>query len=328
MSRILGANPDVFRFNELHFFEQLWDPTHGEIELTEHEAIKLAARLLAVERSGYFNTRPFTEWLDEAEQVIARLHPPVRPVEVYAAFLKYECDLHGKHIACEHTPRNLYYAKEIIETFPNAIIVQMVRDPRDVLVSQKNRWRRRILDNGQTPRIQAVRTWAGYHPWTISMMWKSAVEIGYRFCQHPQIRIVKFEDVLLDPEEHVGSLCASLGLDFHPDMLSVSRVGSSNRPDKATQVGLDPDVIGKWKDPGVLSSVELFICERVTRDQLRMYNYDSTNVTVSTLRLIPSIALWLFKSTLSLLLNWRRVRHFPTAISRRFPVFSKSAVRR
>jgi len=56
MALILGEHPDVFSFHELHFFEELWDPERGKQTLTLEEAVRLMARLITIQRDGYFRT--------------------------------------------------------------------------------------------------------------------------------------------------------------------------------------------------------------------------------------------------------------------------------
>ena len=54
----------------------------------------------------------------------------------------------------------------------------MVRDPRDVLLSQKNKWKRKFLGANDIPFFELLRARFNYHPYTISKMWKTAVNRG------------------------------------------------------------------------------------------------------------------------------------------------------
>lgn len=57
LGRILGRASDVFTFNVLHFFEQMWQPQIPAERIKQETAIEYAARLMAVQRDGYY-TRP------------------------------------------------------------------------------------------------------------------------------------------------------------------------------------------------------------------------------------------------------------------------------
>ena len=58
-------------------------------------------------------------------------------LDVYSLFLQTVAKEHGAKIACEQTPQNLYYLHEILEFFPDAKVINLVRDQRDVLLSKK-----------------------------------------------------------------------------------------------------------------------------------------------------------------------------------------------
>ena len=44
----------------------------------------------------------------------------------------------------------------------------MIRDPRDVMLSQKNKWKRRFLGAKQIPLREVVRSYVNYNPILIS----------------------------------------------------------------------------------------------------------------------------------------------------------------
>ena len=64
---------------------------------------------------------------------------------VFAAAVHQLAQAAGKSIPCEQTPRYIFYARALLEIYPTAQIVHMVRDPRAVMASQKMRWQRRRL---------------------------------------------------------------------------------------------------------------------------------------------------------------------------------------
>ncbi|MEA3276736.1 MAG: sulfotransferase, partial [Pseudomonadota bacterium] len=144
MARILGNNPNVFSFRELHFFEELCSAPDLYKSLPSKKREELFARLIAVQRQGYMLVRSIDQrYLNEAHAVL-----PSTGVEnsigVYAAYLVYETKLQKKSIPCEQTPRNLQYLDEILTYYKDDVrVVAMLRDPRDILLSQKRKWRRK-----------------------------------------------------------------------------------------------------------------------------------------------------------------------------------------
>ena len=116
--------------------------------------------------------------------------------------------------------------------FPDAVVINIVRDPRDVLLSQKNKWHRRFLGARNIPLTEAIRAWANYHPYTIARLWVAAVRTAMRYVGHPRFVSIRYEDLLKQPEETIRSLCSVTGLAFTEEMLDVPQVGSSTGMDK------------------------------------------------------------------------------------------------
>ena len=140
MGRILGRHSMVFTFHELHFFEYLWNPDDVPPVLSIDQASLLAARLLTIQRDGYFTQADPQQYLEEAQAVIEGSRESLTPPAVFGLFLDYETRRYGKSISCDQTPRNLFYLREVLDLYPNAYVVNMIRDPRGVLLSQKNRF--------------------------------------------------------------------------------------------------------------------------------------------------------------------------------------------
>lgn len=316
MGRVLGGHTDVFTFNELHFFEQLWAPTTEPEVLNAHEARDQLTMLLSYQRDGYYATHKPWQYLDEAEKIVSSIDGPVTPPVVFNAFIDHECAKHGKPIGCDQTPRNLYYIEELITLYLDARFVVMVRDPRDVLLSQKNRWKRRRLGAKSTPWWNALRTWAGYHPETISLLWRSGVAAGDQFKDDPRVCVLRFEDLLNEPEVELKRVCEAVGLSYDPSMLNVPRVGSSHKEDSPAERGLDPGAAGRWRKGG-LTKAELAICQRITGEHMQRHGYPIEPIKASPVSLVWYRFTWLFKSALALVLNIWRIRNLRESIRRR-----------
>lgn len=316
MSRILGRHEAIFTFNELHFFEQLWTPVAQPEVLTPAQARHIAARLMTIQREGYYAAGDSRPYKNEADALIRRLPEQIVPSDVFEAFLEYETTQHGKAIACDQTPRNIYYLREILDLFPDARIINMIRDPRDVLLSQKNRWKRRFLDGRTTPFKHTVRTWIDYHPVTIGILWNSGIVAADQFEQHPRVFHLRFEDLLEKPATYVSKLCAFLDLDFSATMLDVPQIGSSNVPDQPEQRGINPSVRGRWRDGG-LETTEVYIIQKITHRNMLLHDYEPETIRPNVLALAYHALSWPLKTGLALFFNANRTRNLIESIRRR-----------
>jgi hypothetical protein len=317
LGRILGHATDVYTFNELHFFEQMWHPHVPPQHVTTAQAVAMFARLIGIQRNGYyFKQMDIQKYRLEAQAAINTLPEPMDPAIVYAAFVSYETGRLGKAISCDQTPRNLYYLQEILNLYPNAIVVNILRDPRGVLLSQKNRWHRRSMSNGGVPLFHTVRQWADYHPVTISLIWKQGINSYDRVAKHPRVIGLRFEDLLENPEFEIKRLCQFAGIQYVPDMLDIPQVGSSLERDNPDLRGINREAAERWRQGGLTTS-EIWICQRLTKTAMQRHSYKLELVTPHVTAIVWAWVTWLVKGGLALLFNLHRSRNPLTAVSRR-----------
>jgi hypothetical protein len=322
MGRILNRVSRVFTFNELHFFEELWSPEDCGRALDRPAARDLAAQLLAVQRNGYFTPGNVSAFSDEAEDILNQIlgshssEVTFREGEVFQAFLQYEAGRHGAQTPCEQTPRNLFYTKEILDLYPEAHFVNMVRDPRAVLLSQKNKWRRHFLGATNIPYREAVRAWMNYHPITISKLWQSSIRAADQFRDDPRFQTTYFEDLLQQPEAEVRRICDFLQINFDPGLLEIPQVGSSIQEDQPSEQGIDPSRRSKWKEGG-LSDTEIFYCQKTVRDAMQKHEYALEAVQPNPFRLVFSAITFPLKLGGALVLNMSRIQNLVETIRRR-----------
>lgn len=320
MGRILGRHASVFTFHELHFFEQLWSPTEAGQRLDRQAAEKLLAKLLCVQRDGYLTQGDPARFSQEAAQVLDEARtsdaPAQTALEVFRLFLHYEATRRGAPRPCDQTPRNVLYGQEILDAYPEAQVIHMVRDARDVLLSQKRKWRRHFLGGTRIPLREALRARLNYHPLTISMLWQASVQHGGQVAAHQRVCTVRFEDLVADPAATVQRVCAFLGLAWDPGMLAVPRIGSSNQPDEPDATGIDTARAGRWSQGG-LSRTERYLCQRVNAALLGTHGYPRDAVRPNPVALAGSLAVWPLQVGTALAINVGRMRNIRETLRRR-----------
>ncbi|MDG5750963.1 sulfotransferase [Qipengyuania sp. XHP0211] len=315
LARVLGGGAEVADLRELHFLEQM---VTGE-EFSSGEALdpartdSLVRRLLAGVRDGYFRPQPATVAAGDVSAVIAKADPPTC-ASVYREATLFAARQAGKTIALDQTPRNLFYIDEILQGIPTAKVVCMVRDPRDVVLSQKGKWKRRSL-GADIPLAEAIRSWANYHPFVMAKMWRQAAAAARKATLRNAVMLVRFEDLLENPETTVRAICAHCEIAFDETMLDVARVGSSNREDQSSARGIDRTRTGAWQKG--LSLAEIAIVEKAAEPLLAESGYAPSCSNSSKLaRAGWGVALPL-KMSLALALNLRRIRNLRAWASKR-----------
>ena len=314
VGRILGQQKRVYTFHELHFFEFLWN---GPLcsQLDSSQAVALISELIATQRQGYLGRRRPKSFEGEAQQIVGQSQIWTAR-DVYANFLHTEAERFGCQLPCDHTPRNLFYIGELLEAYPRARIICMVRDPRDVLLSQKNKWRRRSLGATNIPRREALRTWLNYHPVTISRLWRSAATVVDRFSQHPSVLVVKFEELLSAPESTLRDLCSFVEIDFDGSLFDIPQVGSSLQADNTSARGISASNIGRWRDGG-LTPVEIYLCERITAGMMNRWGYKPSENTPNWAGVTLALFWFPFHLIGAIFGNFFRARNPIEAIRRR-----------
>lgn len=317
LGRTFGMNSAVHTFDELHFFEQ--QITSDDLERnpvwSNDRLVALAERLITSSREGLFAPTARGRYSEEAQAIIAQLGES-RPVDLYLAVLQSHARQGGKSIPLEQTPRYLFLAQEILRRFPDSHMINIIRDPRDVLLSQKNRWRVQALAEKEVPWIWTVRSWANYHPFTTAKLWNGAIRMANRMAQHPRFHSIHYEDLLQTPEVVLQDLCTKIGLPFESEMLQVSQIGSSLKSDQPQALGFDKSRMGAWKNGG-LSRTELKICEQVTGDLMVENHYALANEPANPLKVLLVKAGFPIKLVIAGFANLNRVANLRQAIARR-----------
>jgi hypothetical protein len=317
LGRILGRSSEVLTFNELHFFEQMWTPSIPAGKIGLEKAIQFTARLLGIQREGYYAQSDLSQYGDEAERLVAALPGELNAPQVFAAFLGYEANLHGKTIACDQTPRNIYYIHELLTYYPNAYIVHIIRDPRDVLLSQKNRWRRRGFAKKRIPLRESVRYWVNYHPISVSLLWESGIKAWEKHKGHSRVYSIQFENLIENPDGTIRDVCQFLGLEYSPVMLEVPQVGSSHGKDRPDRFGINKEITGRWQRASRMDSVDLTICQKITKKHMLEFGYPLAKFQFNSFYYLWVLLLWPIKFAMTILVNLDKSQNLFSFIIRR-----------
>jgi hypothetical protein len=164
----------------------------------------------------------------------------------------------------DKTPANMRWVGSLLECFPNAQVVAIVRDPRDVYLS-----------------LISVK-WLGDDPWTIGRYLAHSggmLREWIASCAPGRLHVLRYEDLVADSEATLRRLCAGLGLAFVPEMVGFHVNTRSN----VHQWELDEihgkllrapesDDIARWRRSG--SRLDRFEIEAMTADVMRFWCYE------------------------------------------------------
>lgn len=321
MGRILGKHPSVYTFGELHFFGQLSAPPFSSV-VRKKEIEKLASQLLCIQREGYRTHGNPRRFVGEAQTFLEGLTIyPDTSAALFDAFLHHEAAENDKVVPCDQTPRNVFYISDILELYPDSRIINMIRDPRDVLLSQKRKWKRRFLGGSDMPMKETLRDWMNYHPITISHIWRTAVSAADQFAQHERVVSVYFEDLLGHPEVTIKRLCDFVGVTYTGEMLQVPQVGSSVAEDQPQQLGINPHRAHSWHSDtteGELSSVEIYLNQKINAALMKKHSYRPVSIQPNVASLMLHLLTFPVKLGGAFLFNLDRMKSIRQTLKRRF----------
>lgn len=169
--------------------------------------------------------------------------------EFAARFLRAHADDEGKAVWAEKTPRNVLNAGWILDRFPNAVFCHVVRDGRAVVNSLRTHPRYRIR------RGQRVPTGIVNDLDRCIDQWLEEAGAGLAFESHPRVVVLRYEDVVTDPEAAFTPLLDRLGLAWSPAMAAHHEVRNRGR-----------GVYGLWQNPEAAEPVTTASLHRWQQD--------------------------------------------------------------
>ena len=189
----------------------------------------------------------------------------------FATLLQCYAEAQGKTRAGEKTPAHARYVNTLLEWYPNARVIHLVRDARDVCASLSN------MPWGRKAAMANAKLWADL---------TLAAERGQgnpRFCR------VRYEDLVADPERTLRNLCEFVGEQYEPAMLGTSPVSTANKPwFLRSHEALSKERMGVWQRR--LSRNDVDLIETVAGPVMVLMGYELSGRRASTaLRLIGRV---------------------------------------
>jgi hypothetical protein len=175
----------------------------------------------------------------------------------------------GKERWAEKTPQNIRHLDWIMARFPDASIVHIVRDARDVVCSMRQHPDWRWID-GTWQKVLVARPLAFY-----ARRWLEDVRTGLAWRGDPRYTEVRYESLVADPAAALAMICRGIGASVDSDWLaSVGRRddedAQARRPDYEGAVS--GASVGRWRSD--LSVAEQQEVERLCGPQLRELGYE------------------------------------------------------
>ena len=241
--------------------------------------------------TSYFDGRSdLFDGIDLSDLVADILGSPRRDYRApYVAAMNALAKRDGKVRWGEKTPKNLFYVDVLSEMFPEARFVYLVRDPRAVVNSMNA-----IKYYSKDATINACN-------------WRQSATDGYALlCSEvpeAQRMVVRYEDLVANPELTMRALCRFLGEEYEPGILAFYERTESNMPKTIRSPLLKAPITEnnaeKWRS--VVPPEQIARIESVCGDAMRTFGYERDGRRLSPRGLLATqMRVWYWK--------WKRAR--------------------
>jgi len=209
-----AGNFAVYRA-ESHVFNLL-EPRFGGLSQAANRR-----RLLAAWRDTELFRRTGLEWNEISEEVMAKCRNG-------GDFLRIVMEAMARRQGVERwadcTPEHLLYLDRIKRTIPDALIIHIIRDGRDVALSlEKQAWIRPFLwDRHKTLEVAAL-----YWDWMVRKGRRDGGELGADYLE------VRYEDLVLTPQKILREVGGFVGQELDYDSIERVGIGSVSKPNSS-----------------------------------------------------------------------------------------------
>jgi hypothetical protein len=182
----------------------------------------------------------------------------------------------GKPLAGEKTPRYVRYLPLLHRLFPQARVVHLLRDGRDVVLStldwaREDRGPGRFELFGESPVAACALSWR----WHVTTGRRDGAPLGDLYAE------VRYEDLVGDPEAAMRRVAAHLGLPYSEDMLAFHVGRQRDDPGLSAKEAWLPPTPGlrDWREQ--LAPHDLELLEALAGDLLTDLGYERAYPTIS-----------------------------------------------
>jgi hypothetical protein len=307
----LNAVSDVQVADETHYFSDLRQrapgPDSGELDEAARAVVE--DYFLALTHRFYGEAGdPERGSMDRGDLRSFAKQLGGTPDAYFEAFCRMQADERCVPRWGEKTPRHVFEIPELLSVYPKARIVCMIRDPRAVVASYRDFKKGEIADSpdddGRKDALEREqrRVRQSYHVVIESLMWKAVASAEQQALARfgpERIHVLRYEDLVYDPEATLARPTGWLGLNFDAEALSTVPIGTSSYRGITSDAGITSFAAERWRErmtPAQIRTVQL--CTGSTAMSL---GYAPLDEKVS---LVSLIGPWLSLSWVSLRVIW------------------------
>ncbi len=151
--------------------------------------------------------------------------------ELFLSLMRFFARVHGRRRCGEKTPHNALVAEMLCRWYPGASILHLLRDPRDAVASMLR------------------MPWAPGNVRSNTRSWLSFNRAAWRLRNRPQYLLVRYEQLVAQPEQELRRICAFLAEEYSPAMLAPNWDPTADLPwFRRAEEPVTTGRLGKWRE--------------------------------------------------------------------------------
>ena len=207
---------------------------------------------------------------------------------LFLSLLGFFARARGRRRCGEKTPHNALVAEMLCQWYPGASIVHILRDPRDAVASMLR------------------MPWAPGNIRSNARSWLRFNLAAWRMRFSPRYLLVRYEQLVTQPEEQLRRICGFVGEEYSPAMLLPNWDPTADLPwFKRAEETVTTERLGKWREE--LTPDQAALVEWVVGPNMQMFGYEPSGRSPAGL----SVARDLVSSAYDAVK--KRVHEFPAA---------------
>jgi hypothetical protein len=222
LGRLVNAHPEIAVVHEARFVPG-WFVHRRGLTPDGYVTREFVDMLVDFSRFKQFRVRR-----DELER-LARNGGEVHYSDLVSGLFDLHGRAEGKRLVADKTPRYVRHIPTLHELWPDARIIHLMRDGRDVYLSLSN-WEK-VVERGDL--IARLSTWGEDPASTGALYWEHLVRIGREdgAALAPGLyHELRYEALVTDPAAECEALCRFLGVPYESAMLAYHEGMDADRP--------------------------------------------------------------------------------------------------
>ena len=280
LAKILNNHSQIASATEIHFFNHLTKLKKYNWQNIDDNFLKTLFKETRIEDFCSLLKVDFEEFKAQFESITITNSLAIEEQNqkrIFDTLMLLLLKRNNKEVCCEKTPQHLLSVAKILSLYPDAKIIHLVRYGRDTVNSLvKMPWRPEGLLNNS-------RFWKQYA--------KTGMQLSERYTQSSNnFHSLKYEDLLLNPQESIKALCNFVELEFEDTMLSMQQAITDNKSNifsswesswkyKAMEE-LDSTRVGAWQKE--LNEKDQILLNWHLRKELEALGYKTTEAELKT----------------------------------------------